>query len=83
MTRLPDLPDGWSVRSPGEGDVADLAALRLADHTPYTGEGAWTRSRSGPRSSACPRGPVASWWSRRRVGVAKADLSVVTEAVRG
>ena len=37
---LPDLPDGWSARSPGEDDVAGLAALRLADHTPYTGEGA-------------------------------------------
>jgi GNAT superfamily N-acetyltransferase len=37
---LPDLPAHWSVRTPVEDEVSALAVLRLADHTPYTGEGA-------------------------------------------
>jgi GNAT superfamily N-acetyltransferase len=38
MEPAPDLPAGWSVRVPGEGDVPALAALRLADRATYTGE---------------------------------------------
>jgi GNAT superfamily N-acetyltransferase len=38
MEPPPDLPDGWSVRVPEEEDVPALAALRLADRAPYTGE---------------------------------------------
>jgi len=35
---LPELPGGWSARIPVEDDLDGLAALRLADRAPYTGE---------------------------------------------
>jgi GNAT superfamily N-acetyltransferase len=60
---LPDLPDGWSARTPDEADVPDLAALRLADHTPYTGEGVDEESvRSEVVGTAS--------WTRRQLVVA-------------
>ena len=59
---LPDLPVGWSVRTPAEDDVPALAALRLADHTPYTAEGAV--DEESVRSEVIG---VASWTRRQLV----------------
>ncbi len=59
---LPDLPPGWSVRTPAEDDVTALAALRLADHAPYTGEG--VADEESVRSEVVG---TASWTRRQLV----------------
>jgi GNAT superfamily N-acetyltransferase len=59
---LPRLPEGWSARIPAEPDVADLAALRLADHAPYTGE--QTMDEDTVRSEVVG---TASWTRRQLV----------------
>jgi len=60
---LPELPPGWSARTPVEADVPALAALRVADHAPYTGEGV---DEESVRSEVVG---MASWTRRQLVVV--------------
>ena len=73
---LPDVPDGWTARSPELDDLPALVALRIADARPWTG--ATSVDEAGIESEVA--GP-ASWTRRQLVavdpaGVARAWISV-------
>jgi len=64
---LPDLPEGWRGRIPGEEDLPALLALRAADHAPFTGE-------AGVDAAAVRSEVVGqASWTRRQLVVTRED----------
>jgi GNAT superfamily N-acetyltransferase len=67
MAPLPELPEGWSARIPGEDDLPYLVEVRRADRAPFTGDEGM--DEEAIRSEVV--GPAS--WTRRQLVVADHD----------